>query len=254
MIARIQIPRLLPVTIAMIVVVLGAKSFFLLRSFVDGGPAALIAAAWASAPEAPAKVAAKPAELAPGKPEKTEGKPSVVEPPRADVIPQAIPQGPPPVSESEKVILLDLRDRRRELETREATLSARESMVAAAETKLSERVEELQSLQKKLESLDASHRQQEDVAWQGLVKVYETMKPRDAAAIFNELGMQVLLSVVDRMKEAKTAAILAAMLPEKARDVTMQLAMARTKASSALENGDKPALTPATEKAPGSGT
>jgi flagellar motility protein MotE (MotC chaperone) len=58
------------------------------------------------------------------------------------------------------------------------------------------------------------------------------MKPRDAAAIFNDLDMQVLLQVVDRMKEAKAAAVMAAMQPEKARQVTTELAQMRTRASS----------------------
>ena len=43
----------------------------------------------------------------------------------------------------------------------------------------------------------------EDASWQGLVKLYEAMKPRDAATIFNDLEMPVLLQVVDRMKEAR---------------------------------------------------
>ncbi len=151
-------------------------------------------------------------------------------------------------------MLLELRDRRKELDARDASLTSRESMVAAAETKLSQRVAELQALQKQLESLDATHRQQEDTAWQGLVKVYETMKPRDAAAIFNDLGMHVLLSVVDRMKPAKAAAIMAAMVPDKARDLTVQLALSRTKATTAADTGDKPALPQQPAKAPGSGT
>ena len=130
-------------------------------------------------------------------------------------------------------MLLDLRDRRQELDAREAALAAGNRCSAPAETKLSARVEELQACKRNWKVLDASHRQQEDAAWQGLVKVYETMKPRDAAAIFNELGMPVLLAVIDRMKEAKAAAILAAMTPDKARDVTTQLALLRTKPAAA---------------------
>jgi flagellar motility protein MotE (MotC chaperone) len=87
----------------------------------------------------------------------------------------------------------------------------------------------LQALQKKLESLDAARQQREDAGWQGLVKVYETMKPRDAAAIFNDLDMPVLLQVVDRMKEAKAAPVMAAMQPDKAREVTKKLADMRTR-------------------------
>ena len=96
------------------------------------------------------------------------------------------------------------------------------------EQKLSARVAELQALQKKLEALDAARKEREDASWQGLVKLYEAMKPRDAATIFNDLEMPVLLQVVDRMKEAKAAPVLAAMQPDKARDVTAKLAQMRT--------------------------
>jgi flagellar motility protein MotE (MotC chaperone) len=51
-------------------------------------------------------------------------------------------------------------------------------------------------------------------------------------SIFNDLDMPVLLQVVDRMKEAKVAPILAAMMPDKARDVTTQLAQMRTRRDS----------------------
>jgi flagellar motility protein MotE (MotC chaperone) len=238
---RIRVPRLLPMTIGMLAIVLASKSVFLVRSaIINDQPAAFITAAWAAAPDAPKPVADKKPAATEAPTPKAEEKPSAPE--------------PVAVSDSERAVLLELRERRKELEAREATLTARESMLAAAEKRLSSRVEELQGLQKKLESLDAGHRQQEDAAWQGLVKVYETMKPRDAAVIFNDLGMQVLLAVVGRMKEAKAAAILAAMAPDKARDVTTQLALSRTKGDTDLANGTKPALPPEPGKAPGSGT
>jgi flagellar motility protein MotE (MotC chaperone) len=135
---------------------------------------------------------------------------------------------PPPVTDSERALLLELRQRREELDARDAALVARESVLAAAGQKLSARVAELQRLQKKLESLDAARREREDTSWKGLVKVYEAMKPRDAATIFNDLETPVLLQVVDRMKEAKAAPVLAAMQPDKARDLTTKLAQMRT--------------------------
>jgi flagellar motility protein MotE (MotC chaperone) len=230
---RVPSLRLLPATIAMLAVVLAMKSVLLVRSAITDSPAAaLITGAWASAHDEKAPGENTDAKAAPPRPASTDPKKPGGEPPKVE--------GPPPATDSEKAVLLDLRERRQQLEARESTLSSRESVLAAAEQKLSSRVEELQGLQKKLESLDASHRQQEDVAWQGLVKVYETMKPRDAAVIFNDLSLPVLLSVVDRMKEAKAAAVLAAMSPDRAREVTTQLAQTRTKGAAALETGDKP--------------
>jgi flagellar motility protein MotE (MotC chaperone) len=162
------------------------------------------------------------------------------------LVPQAKPDEPPPVSDSERAVLLELRQRRQELDARARTLETRESVLAAAEQKLGARVTELQTLQRSLETLEAARQQRDDANWQGLVKLYEAMKPRDAAAIFNDLDQPVLLQVVDRMKEAKAAPILAAMQPDKARAVTAQLAALRTRrntpaAASGTPSGGAPA-------------
>jgi len=242
-----RLPRLLPVTIAALALVLVAKAEVLVRSALDRGePASVIAAARAAAPDAPAaaeKPAAKSAQSQ---------QPAAQQPHVADIAP--VPEGPAPMTDGEKAVLLDLRARREQLDAREAALASRESMLAAAEKKLVAQIGELQGLQQRLEALAAKNTEQEAAAWQGLVKVYETMKPRDAAAIFNDLGMPVLISVIDRMKEAKAAAILAAMVPDKARDVTTQLALKRTGRAAAVESGDKPANNPANLRSPGSGT
>lgn len=61
------------------------------------------------------------------------------------------------------------------------------------------------------------------------MRVYEAMRPRDAAAILDELEMPVLLQVIDRMREAKAAPILAAMRPDRARAVTSELSRLRSR-------------------------
>jgi flagellar motility protein MotE (MotC chaperone) len=249
MTARIATPRLLPLTICLIGVVLAVKSTSLLRvAIVSFEPATVFTTAWAAGSDTPAQHGDAPA--------KPQGQSTETKPATAANVPDkpSVLDDGPPITDSERAVLLELRDRRRELDAREASLATRETTVAAAEQKLTERVQELRALQKKLETLDSNHRQQEDVAWQGLVKVYETMKPRDAAAIFNDLGMQVLLEVVKRMKDAKAAAVLAAMTPEKARDVTTQLALARSKTESVLQGGDTRAAPVPPMKSPGSGT
>ena len=76
--------------------------------------------------------------------------------------------------------------------------------------------------------MDAERRAHDDANWAGIVKVYEMMKPRDAALIFNDMDMSVLLQVMDRMKESKAALVLAAMQPDRARLLTTQLAARRT--------------------------
>ncbi|HBK04427.1 MAG TPA: hypothetical protein DDZ81_01045 [Acetobacteraceae bacterium] len=221
MIVNIPTPRLLPATIAAMAALLLFKSGILLLAAVthNGKPdSAMVAAANAASTERSAEHAPEhPKPMPPPAP------PAVVTPPAP-----AVPEGPPPVSESERALLQDLRQRRKELDARADAVKARESLLAAAEQKLASRVNELRTLQKKLEGLDAEQKQKEETGWQGLVKLYEAMKPKDAATIFNDLQMPVLLQVIDRMKDAKAAAVMAAMNPDKARDVTAELAQMRT--------------------------
>ena len=83
---------------------------------------------------------------------------------------------------------------------------------------------ELKGLQSQLEELMKQYDQKENSKILSLVKIYETMKPKDAAKIFNELEMPVLIKVVSNMKEVKVAPIIAGMEPTKARDLSIELA------------------------------
>lgn len=132
-------------------------------------------------------------------------------------------------SAAEMTVLEDLRARRLALEERERTLAEREAVVVAAERRLAERIEELQQLQQRLEALDQAARERADAGWRGLVKIYESMRPRDAARIFNELEMPVLIEVVERMRERNAAPILAGMNPDKAKALTAELAQRRAR-------------------------
>jgi flagellar motility protein MotE (MotC chaperone) len=155
--------------------------------------------------------------------------------------PEAAAPTPPPVSESERALLLDLRQRREELDARAQENAAREALLAATERRIGQRVDELKALQSRLEALESNRRERDETSWRGLVKVYETMKPRDAATIMNDLDQAVLLGVLDRMKESKVAPILAAMQPDRARLITAELAQHRQRANTPPRAG-----TPAT--------
>lgn len=135
----------------------------------------------------------------------------------------------PPISAAERQLLQDLRNRRLELDVRERTLTDRAGMLEAAERRLLSRIAELSGLQARLETMEKDRRTHDDANWAGLVKLYETMKPRDAAIIFNDMEMAVLLQVVDRMRDTKASAVLAAMQPDRARLLTAQLAALRTR-------------------------
>jgi flagellar motility protein MotE (MotC chaperone) len=218
-------PRLLPFTIALLAVVLAVKTVDLGRhaasAFNSAAAVGMVSVAQAAVPEK--QQAAAPLPTAP----------------EAPAAPSQDAAAPPPVSDAERAVLLDLRQRRQELEARDATLALRESVLAAAEQKLVARAGELGALQNKLQDLEGARQQRDEAGWQGLVKLYEAMKPRDAAVIFNDLQMPVLLPLVDRMKETKAAPVLAAMNPDKARDVTAGLAQMRTRRETPAANAQK---------------
>ena len=143
--------------------------------------------------------------------------------------PAAAPPAEPAIPVSERAVLLELRERRAMLDRREQALDAREALIVAAERRFQERTEQLTALQTRLEQLDGTRRDHDAANWRGIVKTYETMRPKDAAAILNDMEEAVLLQVLDRMKESKAAPILAAMTPERARSATAQLAQMRSK-------------------------
>lgn len=137
------------------------------------------------------------------------------------------PVAPTPDAAAERAVLEQLRARRAEIEAREQAAMQREVIVAAAERRLSQRIEELSALQSRLEAMERERSQREETGLRGLVRLYEGMRPRDAAAIFDELEMPVLLPIVDRMREARAAPVVAAMRPERARALTAELAKLR---------------------------
>jgi flagellar motility protein MotE (MotC chaperone) len=232
--------RLLPMTMAMIMVFIVAKAGILLQALITDGATAtpLLAPAHAAA----ADHFQEPPKPVPAVPRSVQQPVTVPVTPGADTKLGAAPKADAPaMSDSEKALLQQLRERRHELDARANAIHDREAVLGAAEQKLDTKVGELKSLQKKLETLDAAQKQKEDAGWQSMVKLYEAMKPREAAAIFNDLSMQVLLQVMDRMKDAKAAAVLAAMTPDKARDVTSALAQMRTGRDAAAAEGVKSA-------------
>jgi flagellar motility protein MotE (MotC chaperone) len=128
------------------------------------------------------------------------------------------------LSRAEINLLKDLSKRRASIEKEQKDLDIREQLLKETESKLDQKVVQLQNLQKQVEDLMKQHDQKEHNKILSLVKIYENMRPKDAANIFNELEMKVLLRVISNMKEVKVAPIIASMDPVKAREVSMELA------------------------------
>jgi len=130
-------------------------------------------------------------------------------------------------SDNEIKVLQQLVSRRKVIESRLEELTLREGLLGAAEKRIDKKIQEMKSLELAIKKLIKSHDQQEDLKIQSLVKIYESMKPKDAARIFGELDINTLLKVAERMKERKLAPIMAKMNPDRAKEMTVALTKLR---------------------------
>lgn len=128
------------------------------------------------------------------------------------------------LGKSQIELLQSLSERRKELDARERAIEQREGLLAAAEHRIESKIGELKAVRSEIEGLIKKYDEQEEQQIAGLVKIYETMKPKDAARIFNELDIDVLLEVFERMKASKTAPVLADMDALKAKEITLRIA------------------------------
>lgn len=128
------------------------------------------------------------------------------------------------VSPAEIQVLESLTRRREDLDKRAAALDMREKLMETTEQRLNQKLAEIRKVEDAIKTSMRTLSEQEAAQIASLVKVYETMKPKEAAAILQGLDRKILIDVAQRMKDAKMSAILAAMDPDKAREVTVLLA------------------------------
>jgi flagellar motility protein MotE (MotC chaperone) len=160
--------------------------------------------------------------------------PKQVPVPAADGTPPLVPP-----STSERVLLERLGERREELHQRSREMEARERLMQEQEHRLEERLNQLKAAEESQKSAAAAKPAGSDpTALKNVVVMYETMKPKEAARVFDRLPIDVLLSVVVQMNARKMAEILAVMTPENAEKLTVALAK---RANGPAENRPVPA-------------
>ena len=124
-------------------------------------------------------------------------------------------------------LLQSLSKRRDELDRWEANIQIKEATLDATQKRIDEKIQQIEAMKKQVAELLAKYNTQEDAKIKSLVKIYENMKPTDAARIFDEVEMPILLLVIDSMSEKKASPILAAMNSKKAKQLTVELANER---------------------------
>jgi flagellar motility protein MotE (MotC chaperone) len=126
--------------------------------------------------------------------------------------------------DSEAALLGRLGERRSELDQREADLEMRAALLEATEKRIEERTRELAALEARVAALVDQREAEEAAGFRSVVSMYENMKARDAAKIFDTLDLPVMLKVARAMNPRKMSPILAAMTPKRAEVLTAALA------------------------------
>ena len=229
-------PRFLPVALVFAVALLAVKA-----SDVWEGTQQLIAelsVAEVMAQEDPAPAAEPPAEgeaaAEPGEGEAAAepGEGGAVE--GEGALAPAEPAGPltlnpnSPFTAAELDMLQKLALRREELDAREAEMGLRANLLVVTEARIEERIAELRAVEATIQSLLITYDEQEEAQLQSVVAIYEAMKPGDAAKIFNNLDMMILIELAERMRERLIAPILADMETDAANALTVELATRRS--------------------------
>ncbi len=150
------------------------------------------------------------------------------------IVPLSVAQG----DDSEDALLARLGERRAELDKIAADLAIRTALVEAAEKRLDERAKALADLEAQVNALVDEKQVTEDAGFKAVVSMYENMKPKEAAAIFDTLDIEVLLRVVRAMNPRKMSPILAAMSTKPAEQLTT--ALASKGPSNTVAGGDRP--------------
>jgi flagellar motility protein MotE (MotC chaperone) len=159
--------------------------------------------------EKPKEEAAKPAAA----PEVTKPDGVVVYPPEQSQ-----------VSPSERAILERLQSRRQELEARAREIDIRESLLKAAEKRIESKVEEMKAVESRISTATEQKTEADAARFKGIITMYEGMKPKDAAKVFDRLDMSVLFEIASQIAPRKMSDILGLMAPEAAERLTVEMA------------------------------
>lgn len=181
-------------------------------------------------------------EAGKNEPKNEDSKPAVGAPGTARAGAVTIPESEQSVSPSERAILERLQSRRQELEARAREIDIRESLLKSAEKRIEGRVEEMKGIESRIATATDQKNEAEAARFKGLVTMYENMKPKDAAKVFDRLEMSVLFDLASKIAARKMSDILGQMSPEAAERLTVELARRASGGDAITATADLPKI------------
>ena len=117
-----------------------------------------------------------------------------------------------------------LQARRQELEARAREIDIRENLLKSAEKRIEGKVEELKAVEARIATATEQKNEADAARFKGIITMYEGMKPKDAAKVFDRLEMSVLFEIASQIAPRKMSDILGLMSPEAAERLTVEMA------------------------------
>lgn len=164
----------------------------------------------------------------------------------------APPKGPPDgkvvpldgsrqLSPGERAVLERLQERRQELDARARELEIRENLLKAAEKRLEAKADDIKKMEGGNAEAVAQKKEADAARFKSIVTMYENMKAKDAAKIFDRLDMKVLIEVASQFNPRKMSDVMAQMSPDAAEKLTVELAN-RANGGNSLSNPELPKI------------
>jgi flagellar motility protein MotE (MotC chaperone) len=134
----------------------------------------------------------------------------------------------PEVNQAEAGLVKDILARRLDYDSEQKNLDEQKHVINAAKAALDERMRELDTTMAALAEKQAAHQETMSAETDRLVKIYEEMPAKAAAAVFNIMDIHVLVSVANKMNPRKVSAIMGDMAPERVNLVSQYMAGVRS--------------------------
>ena len=132
---------------------------------------------------------------------------------------------PPMIDDEETIgiLLARLRAREQDLTRREEELDLRDKTLEKLSQEIGARLDELSAAEETLRQTMAIADSAAENDLENLTKVYENMKPKDAAVLFEAMEPSFAAGFLGRMQTASAAQILSGLSPEKAYAISLTL-------------------------------
>ncbi|MBB2203619.1 MotE family protein [Gluconacetobacter takamatsuzukensis] len=134
----------------------------------------------------------------------------------------------PVVDTAEAGLVKDILTRQPDIDQQKKNLEDQKRVIDAANQALNEKMRVLDNSMASVAEKQAAQQETMSAETDRLVKIYEEMPPREAAAIFNIMDIHVLVSIANKMAPRKISSVMGYMMPERVNIVSQYMAGVRT--------------------------